>query len=294
MSKQLKYWLYELRPLHCVKNVLLLLPLIFAHQWMYPDSVLKAFLAFVVFCLATSGVYAFNDIMDLEKDRHHPLKRLRPLAAGKIGAGKLGVLAFVCLSAAFSVSFLFLNREFTAVLSAYVVLNFFYTAVLKHVVILDVMAISVFYALRVLGGMVVIEARISCWMIICVALLALFLGFNKRRHELKLLKKDAAMHRGVLPQYSSYFLDQMIAVVTALSLMSYTLYTIDPKTVENAGTGKLIFTAPFVYYGIFRYFFLVHKRNRGGDPVRVFTSDWPMIVNIFLWILACAWIIHFK
>lgn len=291
--KSFKYWLYEIRPLHWIKNNLVLLPLVFANKWMEAVSVEKALLAFAAFCFAASAVYIFNDLIDLDKDRHHPLKRMRPLAAGKIKREPACALAAVLLAAAVFLS-LKLGREFYTVMFAYILLNAVYVKLLKEVVILDVMTLAGFYVLRVLGGMVAIDARISYWMIICIALLALFLGFNKRRHELKLLEKSAELHRSVLGQYSTYFIDQMIAVVTTLSLMSYTLYTIDADTVARMGTRKLLFTVPFVYYGIFRYFFLVHKRGKGGDPVRIFASDIPMIVNVILWIAACAWIIHFK
>ena len=167
-----------------------------------------------------------------------------------------------------------------------------YVLILKKIVIIDVMALAGFYILRVVGGLAAIQAEISYWMVICIGLLALFLGFSKRRHEIKILTKKATVHRSVLAHYDIYFIDQMIVVITAAILMSYTLYTVDPSTAMRFGTYQLIWTTPFVYYGIFRYFYNVHCRGKGGDPVRLLLADPAMITNGVLWIISCIFIIY--
>ncbi len=178
------------------------------------------------------------------------------------------------------------------ILCVYVTLNVIYSLYLKHAEILDVMLIAIFFILRIFAGASAIHVEVSYWLVICVAQLALFLGFNKRRHELRLLKRVSGSHRQVLTRYSTYFIDQMVAVITASTVVFYTLYTIDERTVQMFGTHHLIYTLPFVYYGIFRYLYLVHKIGKGGDPARLLITDRKMITNLFLWITTCLLVIY--
>ncbi len=291
--KVVKNIVHILRPYHWIKNFFIFLPLVFSNQLFNIEKIFLSTFAFVCFCLVSSSVYIFNDLIDLKADRIHPVKKRRPIASGNVSI-ELAVFFTVLLSGVgLCVSF-FLNPNFALVLLSYFLLNIFYSLYLKHMVILDVMTIGLFFILRVLAGAVIINVDISFWLVICTGLLALFIGFNKRRHELKLLGEDSHHHRKVLERYSVYFIDQMIAVLTASTVIFYTLYTVDDRTVANFATQKLLYTVPFVYYGIFRYLYLVHKRGRGGDPVRIVLTDQKLIINIGLWLAASIFIIYFK
>ena len=185
-----------------------------------------------------------------------------------------------------------LGQAFGTVVGLYLILNIFYSLKLKELVILDVMAIAAGFVLRVVAGATLIGVPTSEWLIICTMLLSLFLGFSKRRVELVSLDELANPHRSVLAHYSAQFLDQMTGIVTAATVMSYAVYTISEETVAKFGTSDLIYTVPFVLYGIFRYLYLVHKREEGGDPTKTILTDVPSIVNLVLWISAAGWIIY--
>jgi 4-hydroxybenzoate polyprenyltransferase len=268
-----------------LKNGVVFAALIFAQKLRKPDaadSTFKVVLAYLVFAVLSGVVYIFNDILDVERDRKHPDKSKRPIASGSLplGAAWVGciVLAACGIAAAFA-----LSVPFGAVAALYLVLNLAYSLHLKHVVIIDVMVISFGFLLRVIGGGVVISVEVSLWLMICTLLLALFLGFSKRRHELVILGDDAHEHRKILREYSPYFLDQIIAVVTSSTLVAYILYTMDHKVVTELSP-YMFLTIPFVLYGIFRYLYLVHHRERGGSPTHVLLTDFPLLVNIGLWL----------
>ena len=193
------------------------------------------------------------------------------------------VITSVCC-AGFFIAF-YTNLFFGIIVLSYFLLNIGYSLYLKSIVIIDVITIAAGFVLRVLGGAVIISVTPSQWLILCTILLALFLGFSKRRHELILLEDNATSHRRVLEHYSPYFLDQMISVVTASIVICYALYTMSKDTVEKLGTTKLIYTIPFVLYGIFRYLYLVHQKEEGGSPTAVVFTDKPMIINVSLWVI---------
>lgn len=289
--KKIQYLVYEMRPAHWVKNFLIFLPLIFASKLTDLHSVWLSFEAFLIFSVAASAIYIANDLLDCDRDKLHPIKKRRPLASGSISKAEAQILALILTVTALYFSFR-LHPFFFLTVCGYLILNAFYSLILKELVILDVMTLAAFYILRILAGIFAIDAPFSHWMIICIGLLALFLGFNKRRHELKFLEKFAAKHRSVLKKYDRYFIDQMITVVMASTLFCYTLYTVDSETVAKFGTKNLLWTIPFVYYAIFRYLYLVHKRGKGGDPVRIFLSDPVMIANCFIWLLVSSLIIY--
>jgi len=280
-----------MRPLQWIKNLFLFAALVFSGHLFIAHDVLRIFLGFFCFSLAASGVYLVNDITDLERDRLHPVKSSRPLPSGALSISAAITASVILTLAALAGAFL-LERNFGLILLTYVLINVVYSIRLKNVVILDVMTIAAGFVLRVVGGAAIIEVPTSEWLIICTVLLSLFLGFSKRRHELTMLETDADDHRSVLQHYSPYFLDQMIGIVTASTVMSYVLYTISEDTVHKFGTKNLIFTVPFVLYGIFRYLYLVHKKEEGGDPTRLAISDRPLLANMILWICAASVIIY--
>jgi 4-hydroxybenzoate polyprenyltransferase len=186
----------------------------------------------------------------------------------------------------------FLGERFVGIVVAYLALQVLYSVALKNLVILDAMAIAAGFVLRAVGGGVAIDVAISPWLIICTFLLALFLGFSKRRHEIVLLEEEAGAHRASLREYSPYFLDQMISVVTASTVVAYAVYTVSPEVREKLHTDSLYLTIPFVLYGIFRYLYLVHQREGGGNPTHELLSDRPLWVNILLWIGTAVWLLY--
>lgn len=274
-----------------IKNSFLFAALVFSGHLFIVEDVLLAVLGFFAFSLVTSAVYLYNDVTDVERDKLHPVKSRRPLASGKLSAraaiAAALVLTLIGLWGGFA-----LRYEFGIILGLYITLNILYSWWLKRIVILDVMTIAAGFVLRVVGGAVLIQVPTSEWLIICTILLSLFLGFSKRRSELTSLEVQANPHRAVLEYYSPRFLDQMVGIVTATTVMSYALYTISEETVMKFGTKNLIYTVPFVLYGIFRYLYLVHKREEGGDPTKTILTDIPLLINVALWIGAASWIIY--
>ena len=286
----LRALLVSLRPHQWTKNLVVLAALAFSKHLFDVDAVVRAGSAFVVFCALSGAAYLANDLVDAERDRAHPVKRTRPIASGALAlpvaraAGTslfaLGLLASWALGPAFFLCAL-----------AYLGLNMAYTFGLKNLVILDVLAIAVGFVLRAVAGAVVIQVVFSSWLIVCTLLLALFLSLAKRRHELVTLE-DAAGHRSILAEYSPYLLDQMTAVVTASCLTAYAFYTLAPETVEKYRTDRLALTIPFVIYGIFRYLYLVHRKEQGGNPSDVLLTDRPLLAATVLWGVVVVLIVY--
>jgi 4-hydroxybenzoate polyprenyltransferase len=283
--------LVSLRPHQWTKNLFVLAALAFSKHLFEADAVLRAGLAFLVFCALSGAVYLVNDLADLEQDRLHPRKRLRPLASGALPAGAGRFAAVLLLVAGLGAS-LALGPAFAAAGLAYVVLNLAYSFGLKNVVILDVLAISLGFVLRAVAGALAIGVHFSSWLLVCTILVALFLSLAKRRHELVSLDSAASDHRRILAEYTPYLLDQMIAVVTASCLTAYAFYTMAPETLEKYQTERLALTIPFVLYGIFRYLYLVHRREEGGSPSDVLLTDRPLLVAVALWAAAVVVIIY--
>jgi len=274
-----------------IKNLFLFAALVFSGNLFVVHDVVLVVEGFLLFSLASSAVYLFNDISDLENDKLHPVKSLRPLPSGKLRVGP-ALAGSILLAATGLLGGYLIRPQFSLVLILYLLINLLYSLKLKEIVILDVMTISAGFVLRVVAGAVLINVPTSEWLIICTLLLSLFLGFSKRRNELTVLEEQADIHRSVLAQYSPYFLDQMIGIVTASTVMSYALYTISEETVRKFGTNRLFYTVPFVLYGIFRYLYLVHKKEAGGNPARLALTDVPLLINISLWILTATIIIY--
>ena len=282
----------SLRPQQWIKNGFILIPLLFAQRIFHGPSLLLGLQALVIFCILSGAIYLINDLKDLEADRRHPEKRHRPLAAGLISATLAKVTAAVLLFSSLLLG-LAVGRAFLLVLAIYLTIQLLYNYRLKEVVILDIFCVSSGFFLRVTSGAVAIDVSISHWLIICTVLISTFLALAKRRHELVLLgNAEAGNHRKALSSYSPLLLDQMMGVITASTLLSYMLYCISPETIEKFQTDHLIYTFPFVLYGIFRYLYLIHIKSQGGAPEKILVSDLPLAVSIILWGLFCMLIIY--
>ncbi|QUV93103.1 decaprenyl-phosphate phosphoribosyltransferase [Chloracidobacterium aggregatum] len=283
--------LKAMRPQQWTKNVLLFPALLFSQNLFHWRETVLVCAACAVFCLLSSGVYLLNDLLDIENDRAHPLKRHRPLASGAlpvpVGIAACGGLSAGALAAAF-----WLSTPFAWTAVAYFLLQVAYTVRLKHVVILDVGCIAAGFVLRAVAGGQVIAVTISAWLLICAMLLSLFLALGKRRHELLLLEDGATAHRRILGEYTPDLLDQMISIVTAATVVCYTFYTVAPETVAKFGTTRLVFTVPFVLYGIFRYLYLIHRRQMGGSPEKALLNDGASLANLVLYGLAVVAILY--
>jgi 4-hydroxybenzoate polyprenyltransferase len=281
--------LKELRPKQWTKNAIVFAGLVFAKKLGDPSAVLLALAAFVIFCLLSSVVYVINDMLDVEGDRQHPKKRFRPLAAGDISMTQARVLVGVLLLATLPPAFL-LNPMFGLVASIYFISNVAYSLRLKHVVILDVFMIASGFVLRAIAGAVVIRVEISPWFLLCTTLAALFLALAKRRHEMVLLSAGAASHRKILQEYSLPLLEEMLAVVASSTVMAYSLYTFfAPNLPANHA---MMWTIPFVLYAIFRYLYLVYRKDLTGSPEEALLKDTPLLICILLFGLSSVIILY--
>jgi 4-hydroxybenzoate polyprenyltransferase len=281
----------SLRPHQWTKNLLVLAPLGLSKHLFEPQPLLRTLVAFVLFCLLSGVVYLVNDVADIERDRLHPRKRLRPIASGALSP-RAAVVAALVLGVGSLTTAVALRPEFGVVAAAYLVLNLLYSFALKNVVIVDAISVSLGFVLRAVAGAVAIGAEFSDWLLICTILLALFLTLCKRRAEITSLNDTAAEHRRILSEYSPYLLDQMISVVTASCLTAYAVYTTAPDTVAKFKTTRLSMTIPFVLYGIFRYLYLVHRKAQGGSPSEILLTDRPLLVNLALWGVAILVIVY--
>jgi 4-hydroxybenzoate polyprenyltransferase len=285
--------LKSLRPQQWIKNLFIFAPLIFSRNVLNLPFLVTTIEAFAAFCLVSSAHYIFNDLRDIEEDRRHPVKSLRPLASGRLEKGP-AVVALLVIGAAGIALSATIDTAFLLIVLAYLALQTAYSMWLKHVVILDVFVVAAGFLIRVVAGGLAIHVMISSWLLICTILLSLFLAMGKRRHELVLLDEEATSHRPILREYNTYLLDQMISVVTASTLVAYCLYTISEETVAKFGTRNLVFTVPFVLYGIFRYLYLIHQKAEGGTPEALIIRDKPLLIDIFLWVASAALILRFK
>lgn len=290
-SMLLKDYALALRPHQWVKNVLVFGALVFSHSLLDWSAIQLSMSAFMLFCAASSGIYLLNDLRDLEQDRNHPTKRLRPLASGAVNPSTAFIVMGLLLAGSLVGSFV-LRAEFAVILLSYVILNIAYSFGLKRMVIVDVMVIALGFVFRAVAGAVVIGVATSPWLILCTLTLALLVGFGKRRHELSLLGSDAQNHRASLESYSLPFLDMMMGISGATAVVTYSLYTLAAETVARVGTHYLVLTVPWVMYGIFRYLYLVHQQKEGGDPSHLFVSDRPTLVNAILWAVTVCLVIY--
>ena len=280
----IKELIISMRPRQWYKNLIIFIGIVFSLNLLNFNLWVNAIGAFAIFCALSGSIYVINDIIDIEKDKNHPKKRLRPITSGKlkISYAIISVIILVALSFAFSylINLLFLGTALT-----FFLLLLIYSLFLKHLIIVDIMVISTGFVLRAIAGCLAVGVLVSPWLIICAFLLALFLGIGKRRHELVLLGDNAANHRKILDGYSTQMLDQMITITTSALIMSYSLYTFF--------TGKIfiMLTIPFAFYGLFRYIYLVHTENFGGEPEMLF-KDKGMLLSMILWILLVVLVLY--
>lgn len=280
--------LQALRPLQWTKNAVLFAALVFAGRLTDSQAVVTAIWAFVAFCLASSAVYLINDVRDIEADRAHPKKRHRPIASGGLAPSTAVILAVFLAVAALALSW-WIRPAFAGMTLAYLALMLAYSFGLKHVVMLDVVIIAVGFVIRAAAGAVAIDVVISPWLLACTLLLALFLGFGKRRHELAHLDAAAA-HRPNLESYSLQLLDQLLVATGTATVVAYLLYTIETR--GKFGTDALMLTVPFVAFAVFRYLFLLQRKGEGGRPESLLFSDRPLLFAIIGWGLCCVAILY--
>jgi len=280
-----------LRPEQWTKNVIVFAPALFGGRLFDANALGLALATFFIFCALSGAVYVFNDLADRDADQRHPLKRSRPIASGELRPAHAVVLG-ILLGLGGVASALWVAPAVGLVAAAYLALLLAYSTALKHLVIVDALTIAVGFVLRAVAGGLAVAVPVSQWLLVCTSLLALFLAFSKRRHELTLLADAAGDHRRILHEYSPYLLDQMIAVVTASTVIAYSVYATSGETAQRLGTTRLGLTIPFVLYGIFRYLYLVHQKRGGGSPTAMLVTDGPLLACVALWAMAVAVILY--
>jgi 4-hydroxybenzoate polyprenyltransferase len=283
-------WIQLLRPAQWVKNLFVAAPLLFSGRALELNAIFREAAAFGMFCLLSSAIYLWNDAADAEADRVHPVKRERPIASGRIAPEHAVLGGTVLMAAALGTAFA-IDSAVVTLAVIYGLLNLLYMAKLKQMVLLDVFSLAAFFLLRLLAGSAAIGVHASVWLLLCGGLLALYLGFTKRRHELTLLGTASADHRSVLTHYSTAFLDQIAGVLLAVTVVSYIMYTLTSETARQVGNEALSYSTVFVLYGVFRYLYLVHKRD-GGSPTRTLLTDRALVVTVLLWVAYCGWVIY--
>ncbi len=294
--RQLRGLLKTLRPHQWIKNLVLFAGLIFAGGLADGELIGLATSGFMVFCLLSGAVYIINDIVDLAKDRRHPEKRMRPLASGELSMGLAAAAGTVAAAGGLAWAYS-IHASFGHVSLGYLLLNMLYSVVLRRVVILDVMSIAIGFVLRAAASVEVLRVaapgtELSPWLLICTFFLALFLGLGKRRAEAISLGEGRGGHRATLDHYPIVFVDGLIGIVTASTIVSYSIYTIWPGTVEKIGSAGLVYTIPFVVYGLFRYLFMVLADGGGAKPSKALTSDIHLAVAVLLWVGVVIYVVY--
>ena len=288
ISGQLYHLLRAMRPRQWVKNIFVFAAIAFSAERLWytkPMQLVTVFIAFVCFCMAASSIYLINDLADIEKDRAHPKKRNRPLASGKLSPLVAKITTVILIAISFPIAF-FIDQDggYLATLISYVLIQgVLYTYWLKNIVIIDIITIAAGFVMRAIAGAAVINVPITPWLLVCMGLLAVFLGVGKRRHELILLNVGAGDHRRILNEYSIPMLDQMMSIVTASILMAYSMTAFSAPSVPREPYPMLMLTIPFVIYAIFRYLYLIYQRDGGGSPEELVLKDLPLMVSIMLW-----------
>jgi 4-hydroxybenzoate polyprenyltransferase len=277
----------QLRPRQWVKNFLVFAALLFSLQLSNYDAILLSLFGFITFSFTASSIYILNDFKDIEADRHHPTKKNRPMASGLLKPSLAITVGSVLLGASLISTFI-INKQYFLILIIYFITNVLYSYYLKHVVIIDIMIIALGFVLRAIGGAVIINVPFTPWFLLCTMLLSLFLAIGKRRHELTLALESDSSHRKVLDDYSLPLLDQLIGIVSAATIVSYAVFTF------TAGdTVHLMWTIPFVIYGIFRYLYLIHIEKRGGAPEKVLFEDRHILITVVLYAISVLIILTF-
>lgn len=275
-----------------IKNFFVFVPLLFSLHLFQEDYFTTSLRAFITFCFASSFVYIINDIVDREADRAHLEKKNRPIASGQVSVKLALILAAILLVCIVLLMFTF-NSTFNIAVVVFLVLNMFYSFSFKHIVILDVFSIAAGFSLRVLAGAFAIDVEISSWLILTTMFISLFLGVMKRHSELSIAAENTNSNtRKVLQHYSIDFANQMATVAAAGVIICYALYTVAARTITVFGTENLIYTTPFVVFGIFRYMYLVYKFDKGENTTRIMVTDLPMIFTVISYVTVTVFIIY--
>ena len=286
----IKPLLKTLRPKQWTKNIFIFAALLFDGKLFQIGPLFRTIAGFILFCLLSSTIYIINDLADIEKDRQHPVKKTRPLASGQLSPRVAVVAAIVIGAVCLPLSF-WLEPYFGVIALSYVLMMIAYSFVLKNIVLIDVMTIAAGFVLRVVAGVVLVHVeRFSPWLYVCTTLLALFIAVGKRRNELSLLRDNANAHRAILNEYSMDFIDEMITILSAATLIAYSLYTFSAENLP--ANHSMMLTIPFVLYGLFRYLYLIHVKNEGGAPEDIVTGDKPLIATVGLWGLAVVIVLY--
>lgn len=281
-----------IRPKQWIKNLFVFAPILFAGKLLDIPMMLTNIIAFFAFCGISSSIYVLNDIADVESDRVHKKKRFRPLASGDVTIPQAKIMFVILIVITILLSSL-LPPLFIVAITLYFINNLLYTFKIKNIVLLDVFSISAGFILRVVAGAFAIDVSVSSWMIITTIFISLFLGISKRRAELSgPNQENLEKQRKVLSDYDVAFVDQMNTIAATGTIISYALYTVSEKAIQSFHSEMLIYTTPFVIYGIFRYLFLLHKKNLGESPTQIVTRDIPIIINSLIWLISCALIIY--
>ena len=281
----------SLRPHQWVKNSLVFASVIFSGQFTDPVSLWAAWAAFLIFCLSSSAVYLLNDIADLKADRHHPVKRCRPVTSGRVSLAKAAMLCAFLIATGITAGFL-VGFSFGCIMCIYFIQNIAYSLLLRQIAILDIMIVATGYLLRAIAGAVAVSVKVSPWLVICSLMLALFVACGKRRHDLQLLINNSNRQRQNRPEYTPELLDLMMAMTGCAGVMTYVLYTLSPGVAGPHGTYALVLTVPTVLYGVFRFLYLVHCNNAGGDPSRLFVMDKGLLLNGVVWLLVTCFAMY--
>ena len=290
-SSKIESYIKLARPHHYIKNGFVFLPLLFGYKLEDPQAVWKAFLAFAGFCLAASSAYVFNDIQDVEDDRRHPQKKIRPLASAIISKSEASIFLSLLFFSSLSVSALLLNTAYLPILGGYLLLNFFYSLGLRHISILDIAVIAFGFVLRVLAGSVVVDVRPSHWIILMTFLLALFLSLSKRREDL-LLANGGNDTRKSLDGYNIEFVTTSMVIMASVIFVTYILYTVSPEVVSKHNSKYLFLTSFWVITGILRFMQLTFVHKKGGSPTEILLQDLFLQLIIILWLLTCFIILY--
>jgi 4-hydroxybenzoate polyprenyltransferase len=283
------YIFVSMRPRQWTKNLMLFAGIVFSERFHEPTLVKKSIVGCILFCFFSGAVYILNDVFDRNKDREHPAKKDRPITGGRLGTAAASTVSAVLIVALLPVSWM-LGGEFFIMSLVFILINLAYSMFLRGIVILDVITISFSFLIRAAAGVAVLhvdapDVELSPWLLICTLFLSLFLAFCKRRYEVCSLE-SAHNHRNALKDYSVRFLDQLVVMSATAAVISYSIYTVWPKTVDKFGTSNLVYTIPFVVFGIMRYLYLVYTKQEGGDPSGVLLLEKAILIDVFLWFCA--------
>lgn len=291
MQKKIHALIRLIRPKQWVKNIFVFTGVLFGEVYRMEETLLLASLAALSFCLISSAVYTFNDLIDKEQDKRHPKKKLRPLASGEVTNSEAALLIAALTTLSFTVGSIVSSLNLTLLMS-YAFINILYTLYLKNVVILDVFCIASGFMLRILAGTAGIGIPPSKWLLLCGMMITLFLGFTKRKAEILQLKSAMREHRKVLMSYDSIFLDELIGITAASVIIAYSLYTMNDETIRIHHTENLIYTVPFVVFALFRYLYLINSKQSGGDPTNDLISDKQIMASVGLFTLLTFYLVH--